>query len=103
MQNKKTYQIFMEVCGDLPVGAHKRPGLAKTLDLLRALPDNYSKAKRWRGLALREIAEQSKGSDSRLAVKTLKRHFAAIGSHDTWRSRRPSKGGLARAGRSHRC
>jgi integrase len=80
MQNKKTYQIFLEVCGDLPVGAYKRPELAKTLDLLRALPDDYGKAKRWRGLALREIAEISKGSESRLAVKTLKRHFAALGS-----------------------
>jgi len=80
MQNKGTYRIFMEVCGDLPVTSYKRPELARTLDLLRSLPADYGKAKRWRGLPLAEVAAKAKSEESRLAVKTLKRHFAALGS-----------------------
>jgi hypothetical protein len=79
MQNKGTYRIFMEVCGDLPVTLYKRPELARTLDLLRSLPADYGKAKRWKGVPLAEIATKAKSEESRLAVKTLKRHFAALG------------------------
>lgn len=78
-QNKGTYRILTEVCGDLPAGAYKRPELAKVLDCLRALPADYGKAKRWRGVPLAEIVAQ-KDTSARLAVKTLKRHFAALGS-----------------------
>jgi len=80
MQNKGTYRIFMEVCGDLPVSSYKRPELARTLDLFRSLPADYAKAKRWEGLSLAEVAAKAKSEESRLAVKTLKRHFAALGS-----------------------
>ena len=80
MQNKGTYRIFMEVCGDLPVKAYGRPELARTLDLFRSLPADYAKAKRWKGLTLAELAAKAKPEEPRLAVKTLKRHFAALGT-----------------------
>lgn len=80
MQNKGTYRIFLEVCGDLPVTSYRRPELARTLDVFRSLPSDYAKAKRWKGLSLAEIAAKTKPEEPRLAVKTLKRHFAALGS-----------------------
>ncbi|HEV2679348.1 MAG TPA: site-specific integrase [Rhodanobacter sp.] len=80
MQNKGTYRILMEVCGDLPVTAYRRSELAKTLDLFRGLPADYAKAKRWKGLPLAELVAKTKPEEPRLAVKTLKRHFAALGS-----------------------
>jgi len=80
MQNKGTYRILEEVCGDLPVASYGRPELARTLDLLRGLPAEYGKAKRWKGMALAEIVQEAAAEESRLAVKTLKRHFAALGS-----------------------
>jgi hypothetical protein len=80
MQNKGTYRILEEVCGDIPVATYRRQELAKVLDLLRALPADYGKAKRWKGLPLVEVAKSSGEGEPRLAVKTLKRHFAALGS-----------------------
>lgn len=79
MQNRGTYRILMEVCGDLPVASYGRPELARTLDLLRGLPADYGKAKRWKGIPLADIVSLAREEESRLAVKTLKRHFAALG------------------------
>ncbi len=53
-------------------------------DLLRALPAMYGKAARWKGMTPMEIAESTKDEDlERLAMKTLKRHFAALGTFFT--------------------
>jgi len=79
MQNRGTYRILLEVCGDMPVTAYGRPELARMLDLLRGLPADYGKAKRWRGMPLFDVVQQARDEESRLAVKTLKRHFAALG------------------------
>lgn len=78
-QNKATYRYLMETCGDLPVREYKRAELAKLLSLLRALPASYSKDTRWKRLTLSEIAERAIDDEPRLAVKTQKRHFAALG------------------------
>jgi site-specific recombinase XerD len=79
-QNKTSYAMFVECCGDMPVTAYERKHLAAFYDLLRALPKLYSKSAAWRGLPLAEIAARTRDEDyERLAMKTVKRHFAALG------------------------
>jgi site-specific recombinase XerD len=79
-QNKTSYAMFKECCGDLPVTAYERRHLAAFHDLLRALPKLYSKSAVWRGLPLPEIAVQTKDEEhERLSMTTVKRHFAALG------------------------
>jgi len=84
LQNKNTYRMFEQVCGDLPVQSYKKRHLAQMYDLLRALPAMYGKAARWKSMTPMEIAESTKDEDlERLAMKTLKRHFAALGTFFT--------------------
>lgn len=79
-QNQTTYAMFIECCGDMPVTGYERKHLAAFHDLLRALPKLYSKSAAWRDLPLAEIAARTKDEDhERLAMKTVKRHFAALG------------------------
>jgi len=79
-QNKATYRMFEECCGDKPVTAYVKTDLTKFYDLLRALPQLYSKSKEWTGLTLEQINEQTKGQDiPRLTMTTVKRHFSALG------------------------
>jgi hypothetical protein len=49
-QNKATYRMFVECCGDRPVAEYQRIDLAKFYDILRALPKLYAKSREWRGL-----------------------------------------------------
>lgn len=79
-QNRATYDMFVQCCGDKPVTEYQRKDLAAFYDLLRALPKLYSKSAEWRGLSLAEIAERSKDKDDeRLTITTVKRHFSALG------------------------
>ena len=79
-QNKTTYAMFLECCGDMPVTAYERNHLAAFYDLLRALPKLYSKTAAWRGLSHAKIAARTRDEDhERLAMKTIKRHFSALG------------------------
>ena len=79
-QNRATYDMFVQCCGDKPVTEYQRKDLAAFYDLLRALPKLYSKSAEWRGLPLAEIAERSKDKDDeRLTITTVKRHFSALG------------------------
>jgi site-specific recombinase XerD len=79
-QNKASYRMFEQCCGDKPVAAYVKTDLTKFYDLLRALPQLYSKSKEWAGLTLEQIAEQTKGQDiQRLTMTTVKRHFSALG------------------------
>jgi hypothetical protein len=88
-QNRATYRMFIECCGDRPVSSYTRKDLARFYDLLRALPSLYSKKKEWSGLSLAEIAERAKGTnDPRMTMKTVKRHFSALGRLFTYLKRR---------------
>ncbi len=79
-QNQATYRMFVECCGDRPVSQYERTDLTRFYDLLRGLPALYAKSKEWSALSLVEIIERTKGSDHpRLAMKTVKRHFSALG------------------------
>lgn len=87
-QNEATFAMFKEVCGDLPVNTYTRAMLSVFYETLRALPALYSKDKRWRGRPLREVVELSKGEAvGRLTMKTVKRHFSALGGFFTYAKR----------------
>lgn len=79
-QANASYRMFMEVCGDRPVKAYERQDLAAFFDVLRGLPALYSKDRRWRDLTLQETVQASQGVDvDRLTMKTVARHFSALG------------------------
>jgi site-specific recombinase XerD len=87
-QNEATFSMFQQVCGDQPVTAYTRRNLAEFYDLLRALPALYSKDKRWRELPLRKVVEAAKDDPAkRLTMKTVKRHFSALGGFFTYAKR----------------
>jgi hypothetical protein len=79
-QNRTTYRMFIEHCGDRPVQSYGKPDLTSFYDVLRGLPALYSKKPEWRGLSTGEIVERTRGEQlERLAMKTVKRHFSALG------------------------
>lgn len=79
-QNTTTYRMFVEVNGDRRVDEYTGREFTKFYDILKALPKHYGKAKAWRDLPLTEIVEQTKDAEiERLANKTVKRHFSALG------------------------
>ncbi|WP_289295679.1 site-specific integrase [uncultured Reyranella sp.] len=87
-QNRATFAMFQEVCGDLPVNVYTRTMLSDFYNTLRALPALYSKDRRWRGLPLKEVVEASKeDAVPRLTMKTVKRHFSALGGFFTYAKR----------------
>ena len=76
-QNAATYRTFVECCGDRPVNEYSRQDCAKFFDLPRGLPALYSKRKE---LSLQEIVQATDGQDvERLSMKTIRRHFSALG------------------------
>jgi site-specific recombinase XerD len=88
-QNETTYRMFIECCGDRPVSDYQRRDLSGFYDTLRALPALYAKSRQWRGLPLSEIVAQTKDVDlQRVDLKTVKRHFAALGRLFSYLKRR---------------
>lgn len=80
LQNRTTYRMFFDVVGDLPVQSYGRRELSTFFDLLRSLPALYSKKPEWRDLPLSSFRDASvRGSAELLSMKTIKRHFAALG------------------------
>ena len=87
-QNAASFATFQEVCGDLPVCAYTRQHLSGFYNTLRALPALYSKDRQWRGLPLKEIVEAAKANPApRLSMKTIARHFSALGGFFTYAKR----------------
>jgi integrase len=80
-QNTTTLRMFKEVCGDKPIGTYTRRDTGAFYDLLKKLPAKWDKSREWRGLSLVEIVTKAEGRDdvSRLTMKTMKRHFSALG------------------------
>lgn len=88
-QNSTTYRMFQEVCGDRPPQAYQRKDLTVFYDTLRGLPALYSKSRQWRGKALAEIVASTTGQEiERITMKTLKRHFSALGRLFTYLKKR---------------
>lgn len=88
-QNTATYRMFKEHCGDKPVQAYSRKELTPFYDVLRHLPALWSKKAEWRDLPLAEIVKRTQGEDiERLTMRTVKRHFSALGRLFTYLKRR---------------
>ena len=87
-QNEATFSMFEEVCGDLPVNEYTRSQLSDFYNTLRGLPALYSKDKRWRDLPLVKLVEAAKDDPApRLTMKTIARHFSAMGGFFTYAKR----------------
>lgn len=85
-QNMKTYQMFKEVCGDLPVDAYtSRDHVVPFMEVLKRLPTNHGKSAKDKELSLDEIIARADAVDApRLSQKTRNRHKAALGSLFDW-------------------
>lgn len=80
-QNSTTYRMFIECCSDLPLQAYGKKELAAFYDLLCKLPALYSKDRQWRGLSLAQIAAKPASENGEpMTMKTVKRHFSALGT-----------------------
>lgn len=78
-QNKGTYSMFIEWCGDKPVDAYTRDETSSFYNMLRQLPNTHGKSSKDRDLSLKQVIE-NKGKDAEcLSMKTIKRHFSALG------------------------
>jgi integrase len=80
-QNCATYRMFIEHAGDLPVGSYDRTHTGAFYELLRKLPAMYGKAAQWKGMTPAQIVAATCEDESieRLTMKTMKRHFSALG------------------------
>ena len=79
-QNRTTYRMFIAHCGDLPIQSYRKADLTSFYEVLRRLPALYAKKAEWRNLPLKEIAQRTQDENiERLAMKTVKRHFSALG------------------------
>jgi integrase len=79
-QNRATYRMFLEHVGDRLVHCYTRQDCASFYDALRKLPAMYAKNPKWGGLTLAQIGEQTRDLKvDRLTMKTIKRHFSALG------------------------
>jgi integrase len=79
-QNSTSFRMFIEVCGDLPVSAYTKKHTVEFYDVLRKLPRSYSRDPSWAGKPLCDIAAASDGVDvQKLTMKTVQRHFTALG------------------------
>lgn len=89
-QNKATYRMFTECCGDREVSTYGKKDLAKFYDLLRSLPALYSKSKAWVKMTTQEIADATRDDASiqRMTMKTVKRHMSALGKFFDYLKRR---------------
>jgi integrase len=81
--------MFISHCGDRPVQSYEKRDLTSFYDVLRGLPALYSKKPEWRDLSPAEIVERTEGSTiERLTMKTVKRHFSALGRLFTYFKKR---------------
>lgn len=86
-QAKKTYSLWKELCGDRRIESYDRADSQKFKDVMQALPWDYGKATGFRGKAIAEIVrldEARTPKSERLALRTVKRHFAALSGLWRW-------------------
>ena len=81
-QAEKSFDLFIEINGDLPIEAYTREHAARFKEVIQRLPANYGKAGAYRGLSLDAIIETVSGTIANktpaLTQKTVKRHFSAL-------------------------
>jgi len=81
-QAGKSFDLFTEINGDLPIETYTREHAARFKEVIQRLPANYGKAAAYRGLTLNAIIEAVSGTaavkSAALTQKTVKRHFSAL-------------------------
>lgn len=78
-QARKTYQLFVETCGDRRLALYAREDAVAFKNLLSDLPANYGKAAEWRGMPAKKIVEASRDNgEARLSSRTIQRHLSAL-------------------------
>lgn len=86
-QAKKTYSLWKELSGDRRIDSYDRADAQKFKDVMQALPWDYGKAAEFRGKAISDIVRLDVArtpKSERLAVRTVKRHFAALSGLWRW-------------------
>lgn len=78
-----TYRLFVDVCGDKPLGAYTRKDAGRFRERVERLPSDYGKHPRYRGRSVEAIlstyAALPEGSRTGIITqKTIKRHFSAL-------------------------
>jgi hypothetical protein len=81
-----TKRLWLEVIGDLELADASRDPVEEFLRLLRRLPADYARAKRWRGMKLVEIADAADAAKvkNRLSLMTQARHLTVLSSYWVW-------------------
>lgn len=87
-QNRTTFEMFKEIAGDKQLSEYTRTDTGNLYEALRKLPSLYSKDARWRDLPIQDAIEASASENvPRLTMKTIKRHFSALGGLFTYAKR----------------
>lgn len=82
-QASKSFDLFIEINGDLPIDSYTREHAAQFKEKAQSLPADYGKAAIYRDLSVDEIiakykARPAAGRGALLSQKTVKRHFSAL-------------------------
>lgn len=79
-QSRKSFELFVELCGDKPVEQYTRRDTGHFEGSLRKLPALYGHGREWKGLTIAQVIEKATGQEvPRLSRKTLRRHLSAVG------------------------
>ena len=81
LQARKTYELFVELCGDRPIAGYVREDAVQFKNLLSDLPAVYGKAPKYRGMQAKDVVLASLDSgEPRLSARTVQRHLSALAS-----------------------
>lgn len=83
LQARKSFDLFVEINGDLPLSEYTREHSSRFRELIQQLPADYGKAAAYRGLSVSAILAKREGQSdperhAEISQKTIKRHFSAL-------------------------
>lgn len=82
-QASATYRLFVEVCGDKPIGVYSRQDAGLFREQFERLPSDYGRSAAYKALSLTEViathaAVPMSARSPVISQKTVKRHFSAL-------------------------
>ncbi len=79
-QDRRSLEMFVEVCGDRPLSDYSRRDVTHFLATLRKLPTNHGKSPKDKDLTVAELIARAESECAlRISDKTVKRHWSALG------------------------
>lgn len=79
-QDRRSLELFVEICGDRPMANYNRRDVTKFLATLRKLPTNHGKSPKDKDLSIEDLIARADTTNSpRISDKTVKRHWSALG------------------------